>query len=634
MRCAANVNESSKHKMNENANKRRHTLETCTECGAAGFRINSPCPLCRKAEGQDASAVASTAASLLQSAQRHEAKATGFRLGRKPPTTEAVLKARADAKDLARKEKLLFQWTVFYRTLDQNKWVDVRQLFPITLRDELQPLTASFQTSNLPEGKEFAITSPVSDIIDHITKAVHSAWASAALTNLRLEHGPLNEASPIEFAIVLPSKGVLKFNTDESWNKPLKDLLPWLSDHLKWSKGKEDRQVHLRAFVRVQPDESEASPAEEVAPKTRATRKRKNRSIDSAEEIVEIPKAAFKRVSKGSAASSSVFSASNVFSMFDSTDVPETRFFTKTTVGFELEGGKYEEKLVAHTVSEKLILFEEEKKMGGFKGCFPGRYADRRVAVCVAEGMYGFNYDEVDNKRFLFSEARALSIGRCLSARFFEELELMVKRRELTRGEISHRFMFNDGFIADFGDDALLTTSNMRDTKKKAARRYALVSPMLSNWPKPFVKFAGARAEFKIEYDKESMEWNLSKEAFDGLRKLLEVFVHYSWVQSEQAFLFADLQGAWSRDKHAFILADPQLHTSTNDGQNLAPIASWDSKTEGITTYFASHKCGRICDYLNLTEVRYVDRPRRSSALEMILNEANHSPKAKGKNKQ
>ncbi|KIO33913.1 hypothetical protein M407DRAFT_240816 [Tulasnella calospora MUT 4182] len=154
---------------------------------------------------------------------------------------------------------------------------------------------------------------------------------------------------------------------------------------------------------------------------------------------------------------------------------------------------------------------------------------------------------------------------------------------------------------------------------------------MLPNWPNPFIKFAGARAEFIFGYDKEIMGRNIEEAVFTELRILLETFVHYTWVRSDQTFIFADLQGAWSRDKQVFILADPQLHTSTNNGNNLAPIASWDSKMDGIASYFASHECDSFCDYLNLSEVRFKDKPAKQSAgLKNILNDVNRSPKARG----
>lgn len=104
-------------------------------------------------------------------------------------------------------------------------------------------------------------------------------------------------------------------------------------------------------------------------------------------------------------------------------------------------------------------------------------------------------------------------------------------------------FAFNDGFVVDFGEEALTTSSYMRKTLKKAAWRHTLVSPMLPNWPKPFIKFAGVRAEFNLSYNKGTMGWNLKEPIFNELHILLEAFVHYTWVWSEQTLIFTNLQG-------------------------------------------------------------------------------------------
>lgn len=103
--------------------------------------------------------------------------------------------------------------------------------------------------------------------------------------------------------------------------------------------------------------------------------------------------------------------------------------------------------------------------------------------------------------------------------------------------------MFNEGFVADFGESSSFEISSYyRNTSKIAARRHALVSPKLPNFPLDFVKFAGAYVHFNIDWTAD-MKYNISNAKFDALKPALEAFVHFTYAESEGAFIFADIQG-------------------------------------------------------------------------------------------
>ena len=76
-----------------------------------------------------------------------------------------------------------------------------------------------------------------------------------------------------------------------------------------------------------------------------------------------------------------------------------------------------------------------------------------------------------------------------------------------------------------------------------------------------------------------------------------QAFSHYTWVKSGKQLVVCDLQGVAKSNK--ILLTDPAIHsedytllTPKHGGNNLGP--------PGIKTFFASHRCSRVCKKMRL----------------------------------
>lgn len=75
--------------------------------------------------------------------------------------------------------------------------------------------------------------------------------------------------------------------------------------------------------------------------------------------------------------------------------------------------------------------------------------------------------------------------------------------------------------------------------------RYGILTPLLPNWPRPFLKFSGANGEFQPFRE----NWHggrIDEEDWVEVSEVLQGFTHLSWVMSNEGFIVADLQGSVS----------------------------------------------------------------------------------------
>jgi hypothetical protein len=98
----------------------------------------------------------------------------------------------------------------------------------------------------------------------------------------------------------------------------------------------------------------------------------------------------------------------------------------------------------------------------------------------------------------------------------------------------------------------------------------ALIEPMISNFEK-FNSNTGWTPN-------ESSPWI----------EVMQALSHYSYHSTGRKLLFCDLQGGIYRD--GFIITDPVIMSTT---QEYGPT---DLGSEGISTFFARHRCNKFCD--------------------------------------
>ncbi|KAG8891676.1 hypothetical protein FRB99_003418 [Tulasnella sp. 403] len=375
------------------------------------------------------------------------------------------------------------------------------------------------------------------------------------------------------------------------------------------------RSLLANAFIPLIQDEQSDTPCTG----TRRKRGKHNKSLDDLEDDL-LPKGRVKLLSSlksSQAVAPSRFDLSKFTSKFT---VSTVRTFHKIAFHCQVVNGEYCETNEKVERAEELRFTSSERKATGlYKGCWEGRYDGMDVAICIMEGQYGLSYTAHDNEHFLGQEARLLALGRLFCERFFAAIDQSVKEGHLKHSEVI-RFTFNNAFIADFGKAALTTLSDMRKTKKVAARRQALVSPILPTWPKDFIKFIGSHLEYPVSYSVE-MEYNISQAVFKKLQVVLMSFLHFIWEESGHSFVFADIQGAWSADQKSFIIADPQMHTALSKDP---PMATWDSGQDGISSFYQGHKCSQICEALSLPKLEAQPKsakPLFSSSLQKMLDD-------------
>jgi hypothetical protein len=106
------------------------------------------------------------------------------------------------------------------------------------------------------------------------------------------------------------------------------------------------------------------------------------------------------------------------------------------------------------------------------------------------------------------------------------------------------------------------------ESKKKGTK--CLIEPMIANFEK-FNSNTGWTPN-------ESSPWI----------QVMQALSHYSYHSTNRKLLFCDLQGGIYKD--GFIITDPVIMSTT---QEYGPT---DLGSEGISTFFARHKCNRFCN--------------------------------------
>ena len=97
---------------------------------------------------------------------------------------------------------------------------------------------------------------------------------------------------------------------------------------------------------------------------------------------------------------------------------------------------------------------------------------------------------------------------------------------------------------------------------------------------------------------------------------VMQALSHYSYHTSQRSVLFCDLQGGSYKD--GFIITDPVIMSATKE------YGPTDLGSEGISTFFARHKCNKYCNaqwiapadkkvYFNIQKCTSMMLPTRNS---------------------
>ena len=89
----------------------------------------------------------------------------------------------------------------------------------------------------------------------------------------------------------------------------------------------------------------------------------------------------------------------------------------------------------------------------------------------------------------------------------------------------------------------------------------------------------------------------------------LDAFSHWTYTVTEGFLMVVDLQGVDRDDK--YILTDPSVHCK-EPRFGLTNLGAY-----GMEQFFKSHRCGSVCEAMNLEKNRYMKSttPRRLSKL-------------------
>ncbi|KAG8950387.1 hypothetical protein FRC03_012898 [Tulasnella sp. 419] len=597
----------------------------CRGCGITAKNLNNVCGRCNKPKEATLSANQSGHASTkeiasraLQIAEEHRSNATQFRIPSRGAgvhtATKRVVQGRLDARQLAKMKTVEFVLAGISYTV----------MVPggnMKLKD----------SSALADSKLWPLESEMYEVFKYVRASTRSSWKKMKLDEIV---GSIDDTN-IEIALVVQKQNhTLK--EDDYKTKTVKEALDQLALSLSWTDTK-NTKVPLRAIVRIHENQPDDDEIQEVTPPKKRARRAKQLASDD-KEVSFMPSALSSRPRLSRAETPKFLSsladpASACLSNFWSSSpasIVTHKSFTKINAICEIgpnneliqriELDPKSEVLVVHHTSQGIE--PDQKAEGYFKGCIKGLHDGKDVVIAIAEGRENINYSAEDNYNLVIQESRALALGRLLTELFYKKLRQVGKR-------VAHQFTFNSSFVADFGPTSQETESFYRTTKKVLARRYALVSPLLPNWPRDFVRFCGARCDFEEVVYGKRYEFNISQEVYDSLKPVIEAFNHYVYAETGCTVVFADIQGAWSSDQSLFIIADPQVHTSSCDGKNPAPWASWDSKEEGISTFFELHACNDICKALGLDvpELKYdIAGGAIKGKFKNLMNNRNRSP--------
>lgn len=74
--------------------------------------------------------------------------------------------------------------------------------------------------------------------------------------------------------------------------------------------------------------------------------------------------------------------------------------------------------------------------------------------------------------------------------------------------------------------------------------------------------------------------------------EVAQAFSHYSYWASGKTRLICDLQGNFDEKKNMLSLSDPVIHSDTESGMYYGRT---DRKRKGMSMFFATHKCNKLC---------------------------------------
>ncbi|KAG9028256.1 hypothetical protein FS837_003935 [Tulasnella sp. UAMH 9824] len=248
---------------------------------------------------------------------------------------------------------------------------------------------------------------------------------------------------------------------------------------------------------------------------------------------------------------------------------------------------------------------------GAFKRCLDGEYEGERVAIvfCPQRTVPATPITPEESERVageVENECTALTLTDAVVKAFMKIIRANSTPSTLPGIKVNAG---DSVFVVDFGAAPEFEIQKV----KHKFYQHAILSPLLANWPNPFIKFSDASGVFQ--------PWNpesgMAAEEWGTLSKMLAALTHFAWVNSGGSYIPVDLQGAWDQDRKQFTLSDIQLHTTTTFSDRS--LSHWDHKEAGIAAFFDTHReCNVYCQVVGVVGKVFEGRRHKLAISELV----------------
>jgi len=168
--------------------------------------------------------------------------------------------------------------------------------------------------------------------------------------------------------------------------------------------------------------------------------------------------------------------------------------------------------------------------------------------------------------------------------------ELCVVKEFKTGSVYEESFFNNDIKAVDKAAEFIVAFNALNATVSSSFRQKPILLNRPAVWQSVYPDATGRMSKKLVEPMLEGsfLKFN-SNSGYSNGADYMQALSHFSYQHSNGKYLLCDLQGGHYQD--AYVLTDPVIMSSSNEKQ----FGATDLGSEGISNFFAHHKCNQFC---------------------------------------